>query len=177
MKNAMLLAAIFWLWTCSPSIAAQTLLPPGSDLKIGAESVGPLILGQKVKIMMRDASYLEGTVVRADRDEVLIRITKADLKGSSAVTQKGKEAFVRTSDIGTVFLRKGGSIAGPIALGVIGGILGAAGSVYLVRDADSPAAAISFLAAGSAGGATLGALIGREAVKKTITISVVPNIH
>jgi hypothetical protein len=71
-----------------------------------------------------------------------------------------------------VYLRKSGSIAGPVALGVVGGFLGAAASAYLIQDAESSMGPFTVFIGGTVGGAAGGALLGREIVKKTVTIAV-----
>jgi hypothetical protein len=60
---------------------------------------------------------------------------------------------------------------------VIGGFLGAVGSAYAFTNSRGTAGPLTAFIASTAGGATGGALLGKEAVKKTITIVVVPSIR
>jgi hypothetical protein len=160
-----------------PAWADPRIHPSVADLQADPESIGSIVLGKKIKLMMRDGSYLEGKVLRAGPQEIGMRVKKSELKGASVAVQKGKETALKTSDIGMVYFRKGGSVAGPVALGVIGGILGATASAYALQDEDSVAAGLTIFLAGAAGGATGGALLGREIVKKTITIYVTAGGH
>ena len=166
-----------WLVVVLPSMGEPKKYPSVADLQVDSESIGSVILDQKIKLSMRDGSYLEGKVLRAGRKEIVLRISKLDLKGPSVAAQKGKEVMLKTSDIGIVYLRKSGTVAGPVALGVIGGILGAAASAYALRYEESPAAGLTGFVAATAGGATGGALLGREVVKRSVTIYVTSNNH
>jgi hypothetical protein len=149
---------------------SKTLIENSSE--IDSESLGAMILGKNIKLMMRDASYLEGKVLRAGRQEILVHVKKSEIRGS-AVKIHNNEALLCTSDIGAVYIRKSGSVAAPVALGVIGGVLGVMGSVYALQDMRSEAAAWTILIGLTAGGATGGALLGREAAKKTVTVDVI----
>jgi hypothetical protein len=155
----------------------MVILSVAADLQVDSESLGPIVLGKKIKLIMRDSSYIEGKVLRAGHDEILIRINKSEPRGSSPGMEKSKDSYVRTADIGTVCFYKSGSIAGPVAFGVIGGFLGAVGSAYAFKDSRGTAGPLTAFIASTAGGATGGALLGKEAVKKTITIVVVPSIR
>jgi hypothetical protein len=149
---------------------------PASNLEIDSKSLGAMILGKKVKLMMRDASYLEGKVVRAGPKEILIHVKKSEIQGS-AIKIHNSQVLLRTSDIGAVYLSKSGSVAAPVALGVIGGILGVAGSVFALEDTRNATAAWITLTVITAGGATGGALLGREVVRKTVTVNVISGDH
>ena len=123
--------------------------------------------------MMRDASYLEGKVVRAEPEEILIHVKKSDIRGS-AVKIHNNNAILRTSDIGSVYIRESGSAAAPVVLGIIGGALGVIGTVNTLEDSRcSAAAAWTILIGLTAGGATGGALLGREVSKKIVTVNVI----
>jgi hypothetical protein len=173
-KQAVLVFGL-WLSIVVPSIAEQKVHPSVADLQIDAESIGSVVLGKKIKLMLHDGSYLEGKVLRAGRAEIEMRVNKSELKEPSLVKEKGNDSLLKTSDIGMVYLRKSGTIAGPVALGVVGGILGAVASAYLLRNEEAVGTGLTLFTAGTAGGATGGALLGREIVKKTVTIYVTPS--
>jgi hypothetical protein len=176
MKRIVLVCGL-WLSISLPAWADPRIHPSVSDLQADPESIGAIILGKKIKLMMRDGSYLEGKVLRAGPQEIGMRVKNSELKGASIVVQKGKETALKTSEIGMVYFRKSGSVAGPVALGVIGGILGGTVSAYVLQDEESAATGLTIFIAGAAGGATGGALLGREVVKKTVTIYVTPGSH
>ena len=163
-----------WLSFLCPCMAQQQKRPIAADLQVDAETIGSIILGKKVKLMLCDSSYLEGKVLRAGREEIELSIAKSELRSPYLVTRHGSTATIKTSDIGMVYYRKSGTIAGPIATGVIGGILGAVGSAYLIHNTEEVGTGLLVFAAGTAGGASGGALLGREIVKKTVTIYVTP---
>jgi len=155
-----------------------SIVPPSlaSNLEIDSESLGAMILGKKIKLMMRDASYLEGKVLRAGPKEILIHVKKSENQGS-AVKIHNNKALLRTSDIGTVYLSKSGSVAAPVALGVIGGLFGVLGSVHALEHTRNKTAAWITLTVLTAGGATGGALLGREVARKTVTVNVISGDH
>jgi hypothetical protein len=157
--------------------AQQKNHPFAADLQVDSESLGSIVLDKKVKLMMRDGSYLEGRVLQASREEIVLHVGKAEQRGDSVLMRKGKEASLKTSDIGVVYLRKDGAVAAPVALGVLGGFLGALGTSYALRNSENNGTAFTLFVAGTAGGATAGALLGREAVKKAVTIYVTPTGH
>ena len=136
-------------------------------LTLSSDSVGAMVLNKKIKLMMRDGTYVEGKVIQASQESITLKVKKTEPKGRFPQ----KEAVLATSDIGSVHLRKGGTIAAPIALGILGGILGTALTFSAGRDAESKGY-IGVVTAGAVGGSIGGALLGREIVKKTVTINV-----
>jgi len=146
-------------------------LPTGSDLEVSASALGPVVLDEKIKLMTRDGTYVEGRVLQATEEDLLMAVSKSEPKGRL----RGREATIRTVDIAVVHMKKNGPIAAPVALGVVGGFLGAIGTSYVAwRTCSTGGAAAAFVIAGIAGGATAGAYAGHEAVRKTVTIRVVP---
>jgi len=147
----------------------QRPLPLG-DLQVSADTLGSIVLGQNVKLMMRDGTLMEGVVIRTSREEIAMQVKKTIPK----VQVRGGQANLRTSDIATVFMMKNGSVVAPAALGVFGGILGLYAGVYAgYRSCSGPILFVGMLG-GAAGGAAAGAYAGHEIAKKTVTISVVP---
>lgn len=146
-------------------------LPTGSDLELSASALGAVVLDAKIKLMTREGTYVEGKVLQATEEKLLMEVSKSEPKGRL----RGREAEIRTADIAVVYMKKNGSIVAPVALGVVGGFLGALGTSYAAwRTCSTGAGAAAFVIAGMAGGATAGAYAGHEAVKKTVTINVVP---
>ena len=154
-----------------PMLAGQGGVAAGDNLQVSATLLGSLVLGEKIKLMTRDGTYVEGKVLRAGQDEIQMNISKCEPKGRLL---RG-EAVVPTSDIAVVHMKKNGSIAAPIALGVVGGLLGFVAAAYAADDVHSNTAYFAIGIATAAGGATGGAVLGRETVKKTITINVTPH--
>jgi hypothetical protein len=87
---------------------------------------------------------------------------------------KGPEAVIPTSEISVVYLRKNGTIALPIVIGVVSALGAMFGAAFTTEGLSSDGAVISIMLASAAGGATAGALLGREAGKKTVPINVGP---
>jgi hypothetical protein len=146
-------------------------LPFGSDLEVSASMLGSVVLDRKINLMTRDGTYVEGKVLHATEQRLLIEVSKSEPKGRL----RGGEASIPTADIAVVHMKKNGSIAAPVALGVVAGFLAAVGTSYIAYEAcASEGAAAGLVIAGMAGGATAGAYAGHEAVKKTVTIRVVP---
>jgi hypothetical protein len=170
MKKTVPMALSLWLAMVVPVRApAQQPLPLG-DLQVSADTLGSVILGQSIKLILHDGIFVEGRVLRAGREEIVVQVRRSMPAGSVAVPQ----AILRTSDIATVFMKKNGSIVAPTALGVLGGILGLYGGAYAgYRTCDAVVLFVGMLG-GAAGGAAAGAYAGREAAKKTVVISVIP---
>jgi hypothetical protein len=132
------------------------------------DSLGGIVLGQKIKLMTRDGTYAEGKVIRASQTEITMEIRESEPKGRLL----HPEAIIPTSDIGTVYLVKNGTIAAPVALGVAAGFAGAFAAAYSAENVHSDAGFISIMLLGAAGGATGGAILGREMAKKTLQINI-----
>lgn len=170
MKKSLAVSLCVGLIMALPAMALEQRSLPSGDLQISADTLGSVILGEKVKLMMRDGTYLEGKVLRASREEIVMQVNKSEPKGRV----QGAEAVLKTSEIGTVSMKKNGSVAAPVALGVVGGILGFLGGSFAGYASNSDSAMVVGAIGGAAGGASLGAYAGREAARKTVTISVVP---
>ena len=140
----------------------------GSNLQASPESIGGVILGQQVRLMTGGGTYLEGKVARAAETEITIRVKSSEPKGHI----QGSEAVIPTSDISVVYLRKNGTVALPIVTGVVGAFAALWAAAYAADDVHSTAGYISIGLASAAGGAAGGALLGREAARKTVTINV-----
>ena len=137
-------------------------------LQVSPDFLGGVVLGQKVELMMRDGTYVKGKVLRASRDEVTMSVKSSEPTGRI----RGPEAILKSSEIAVVRLTKNGTAAAPIVLGVVGAIGALYAAAYAAQDFQSAGAFISVSLLSAAGGATGGALLGREAAKKTVTINV-----
>ena len=170
-KNPILVVAVMVLLVTSGVAAGQNAaLPEGhkNELRVSSDSLGAMVLDKKIKLMMRDGTYVEGNVVQVSGDAITLKVKKSGPKNRF----QGKEATIPTSDIGAVYLRKEGTVAAPIALGIGCGFLGAIVSAYALRNTSGTAGPVTAFIASTTGGAIGGALLGREAVKKTVTINV-----
>jgi hypothetical protein len=153
-----------------PAMALEQRSLPLGDLQVSADTLGSVVLGQNIKLMMRDGTYMEGKVIRTSREEIIMQVKKCEPKGRV----QGAEVGLQTSDIATVCMKKNGSVVAPVALGVLGGILGLyAGAYAAYRSCDEGVLLLGMLG-GATAGASAGAYAGHEAAKKTITVSVVP---
>jgi hypothetical protein len=145
----------------------------GESLEVGSESLGAVVLGQKVQLMMRDGTYVAGKVIRSDRDEIRLRVDKSEPSGRV----RGPEATLRTSEISVIYFKKNGTVALPVVLGVVGGFGALYGAAFAAQNVPSLGGYLGICLASAAGGATGGALLGREVGRKTLTINVVPSRH
>lgn len=171
MKKEVALGVLLSLILPLPSMALPPQqLPIAGELQVTSDTLGAIVFGEKIQLMMRDGSYYQGKVLRASQEEICLRVEKSTAPGRSPKS----EASLQTADIAAVHIRKSGSAAAAVALGVAGGILGSYGAGYAAQDVRSATGFIVILMAGGAGGATGGAMLGREAAKKTITITVIP---
>ena len=170
-KNPVLIVAAMVLLVASGVAADPNATLPErnkDELGVSSESLGAMVLDKKIKLMMSDGTYVEGKVVQVSGDAITLKVKKSEPKNRF----QGKEATIPTSDIGAVYLRKGGTVAAPIALGIGCGFLGAIVSAYALRNTSGTAGPVTAFIASTTGGAIGGALLGREAVKKTVTINV-----
>jgi hypothetical protein len=173
MKKNMALGTFLLLILAVPTLAGQQKPLPVGDLEVSADSLGPVVLGQSIEFMMCDGTYVAGKVIRANREEITVNVKKSEPKGRVL----GANAVVPTADISVVYMKKSGTPAAPIALGVTGGVLGFIGGFYLGYVMNDETAAAIFSLGSAAGGATAGAMLGREAVKKRVTIAVTAPIR
>jgi hypothetical protein len=170
MKRNIAIVLCVYLAVAVPAVAQERQPLPLGDLQVSADTLGSVVLGENIKLMMRDGTYVEGKVIRAGREEIVMQVKKSEPKGRV----HGPEAGLATSDIATVHMRKNGSVAAPVALGVLGGIAGLfAGAFASYHSHSNSVVAVSMMGF-AAGGAAGGAYAGHEAAKKTVTISVVP---
>jgi len=145
------------------------------DRLVSSDSLGALVLGQKIRLMTHDGTYVEGKVLRANQKEIHMQVKTCMPKEWLAKGQlPGRERSLRTADITVVHLQKNGSPAISAALGVIGGYLGGAGAALAADRIHSRPAYFGAVLVSAATGAAAGALLGRKAARQTISIIVVP---
>jgi len=168
MKKSVVFGLFLSLFLAVPTMAGQQKPLPVGDLEVSADSLGSLVLGKSIELMMRDGTYVSGKVTRSSREEIAVDVKKSEPKGR----MRGANAAIPTADISIVYMKKSGTVAAPIALGIAGGVLGFIGGAFAGYEMNSgPMVAILGLGA-AAGGATGGAMLGRQAVRKTVTIAV-----
>jgi hypothetical protein len=139
-----------------------------NNYSIDADSLGSVVLGHSIELMMSDGSYVEGKVIRATREDITLKVKRVEPKGHF----QGREVTIGTSAISVVHMSKSGPAAVPIALGVLGGFAGGSAAAFASESMSSAAAAVTATLVGVVGGATGGALLGREAAKATVTINI-----
>jgi len=170
-KTALLLIMSITLAVPLPAAEkTQTVVPQRdrNSLTVTPGLLGGMVIDRKVRLMMRDGTYVEGKVLKVSETELTLRVKKSEPKGRVPKP----EATIPTADIGVVNLYKGGTIAVPIALGIVGGFLGGMAGAYAGNDIHSEGGYAAVVLLGMAGGATGGAVLGSEAAKKTIVINV-----
>jgi hypothetical protein len=168
MKKSVVFGLFLSLILAVPTMASQQKPLPVGDIEVSADSLGPVVLGQSIEFMMRDGTYVSGKVTRANREEIAVDVKKSEPKGRI----RGANAVIPTADISIVYMKKSGTVAAPIALGIAGGVLGFIGGFYIGYRMNDETAAGIFSLGSAAGGGTGGALLGRYAVRKTVTIAV-----
>ncbi len=155
--------AVFCLLLAIPAAAARN-----NNYSIDAGSLGGVVLGHSIRLMMSDGTYVEGKVIRATGDDITLKVNRVEPKGHF----QGSEVTIGTSAISVVHMSKSGPAAVPIALGILGGFAGGMAAGYAAEYMDSAAGAVTTCLVGVVGGATGGALLGREAAKGTVTINI-----
>jgi hypothetical protein len=140
---------------------------PSLELRIDPENLAPLVLDQKIRLMTHDGTYAEGRVLRASAVALTLRVRKSEPEGR--VTRP--QAELPLSTISVIHMKKSGNVAAPITLGILGGIGGfALGAVAGVSCCDDHPGILLIPLGTTIGGAVGGSLLGREMVRKTITI-------
>ncbi len=147
------------------AVSAQAL---DNNVSVDEESLGGVVLDRSIELMTTDGVYVKGTAVQATRQDITLKLKQVEPKGRF----QGREVTIHTADISVVHLRKSGSVAWPIALGVLGGFGGGMGAGYATYAMGAERGAAAACLLGIVGGATGGALLGREAGKHTVTINV-----
>jgi len=137
------------------------------ELRVDSRNLAPLVLDQKVRLMMHDGSYGEGRVVKASETDLTLRVRKSEPK--DRLTRP--DAVLPLSAISVIHMKKGGNVAAPITLGILGGVGGfILGAVAGVSCCDEHPGVVLIPMGTSIGGAVGGSLLGRDLARKTVTI-------
>jgi hypothetical protein len=175
MKKKIAFLLIVLIARMVPAMAGQstaTAASPASrsTLNVRPSALGPLVEDQSIKMMLKDGTYVEGKVLLATEYELQMKVKRSE---PSDRIKRG-ESRIPTGDISVVHIKKNGSIALPILLGVAGGFGGLLTGAYVGYMADEDHNLAVGLGIGlTAAGATGGAYLGNEVVKRTVTINVV----
>jgi hypothetical protein len=161
---------------CVGLIFSEFALPQGSrqvsgvqalELRIQPEYLAPLVLDQSIRAVIRDGTYFEGRVVKASPEGLTVRVGRTEPRGRLA----RPEAVIRAADISVVRMRKNGSPAAAITLGIIGGISGfVLGASCCEESLPLP---LVLGSTASVAGAVGGSVLGKELNRKTLTILVI----
>ncbi len=175
MRQGMVVMLSFMLAMFTPSMVPAQDAPFMGGLQVSSDALGAVVLGQKIQLMMRDGTYVEGKVLRANQDEIHVRVKKSVPKEWLSQGQlPGNERSLRTADVAIVHMQKNGLFVIPAALGVIGGYLAGAGAGLAADRVHSQSGFFGIVFVSAAAGATAGVLLGRKATRQTNTILVVP---
>ena len=137
------------------------------EMRIDPRNLAPLVLDQNIRFMMHDGTYGEGRVVKASETDLTLRVRKSEPK--DRLTRP--EALLPLSAISVVHMKKPGSVAAPITLGILGGIGGfVLGAIAGVSCCDEHPGVLLIPMGTSIGGAVGGSLLGRDIARKPITI-------
>jgi hypothetical protein len=69
MHKVLPLVFISYLVFAMPAAAARN-----NSYSIDAYSLGGVVLGQKIRLMMSDGTYVEGKVIRATREDITLKV-------------------------------------------------------------------------------------------------------
>jgi hypothetical protein len=175
MRQGMVVALSFMIAMFTPPVVPAQDAPSIGGLQVSSDALGALVLGQKIQLMMRDGTLVEGKVLRASQNEIHMRVKKSVPKEWLSQGQPpGNERSLRTSDVAVVHMQKNGLFVIPAALGVIGGFLAGAGAALAADRVHSQSAYFGIVMVSAAAGATAGAILGRKAARQTNTLLVVP---
>jgi len=154
--------------------ALEESQPTKGTLRVNSGSLGAMVVGEKIKMMLRDGTYAEGKVSSASLEEITLRVKKTEPKGRLA----RPEAVIPARSISVVYLKRRGSAAVPVVLGIggfLGGMLvGALASGFYSSDGPTPAM-LGATWGGAIGGAVAGGYGGAKIVEQTVTINVNPD--
>ena len=130
------------------------------------ESVGAMVVSEKITLMLQDGTYAKGKVLSASNSEIQLELNKVEPKERL----KGPRVSIPTKEISVIHYKKSGSSAIPIALGIVGFLGGMLAGALATWNEDTVNAGAAW--GGAAGGAVLGAVGGKKLAEKTITIIV-----
>lgn len=152
--------------------SSHPLIPQGrSTLSVGPAALAPLVEDAKIRLMLRDGTYVEGKVLNATETELKMKVGHSEPEGR---IKKG-ECNIPTREISAVYLKKKGPAVLPIALGILGGFGGALIGSYAGYESGNTGTLLGLGIGLTTAGATGGALLGAEVAKKTVTINVLPS--
>jgi hypothetical protein len=174
MKKTILAVVLFQLVFADFSSAQlkDAVQPPRNlEIRVNPENLGTFLLDQKVKLMTDNGVYIQGKVLSATPQAMTLRVSKIRPK------QKITDSMLTlpVANVSIIRLKRGGHIAAPISFGILGGFGGYAAGTFGLLAANPNAGVASFLLVSipsTIGGAVGGALLGRELVKKEVTIYV-----
>ncbi len=171
MKNRPAVLIAFLIVFVVPAAAqAEKQLSRKEELNVSSDQVGVMILGKKIKLMMRDGTYVEGIPTQVSANTLTIKVHKSEPKGRIV----GHSAVLPTQEIAVVYMKKSGSVAVPIILGILGGFGGSMAAAAAALYSDMHPGAGGVLVIGSTvAGAVGGAYLGKAAAQKTVTINVI----
>jgi hypothetical protein len=176
MKRAISLTLGICLVCANPSMgrtqrSLQTSESGENTLDVSPERLGDVILNRDIELMTRDGTYVKGKVLRTSAEAITLRVKEAEPKDRIS----GGQATLRLADVSVIHMKKAGSRALAITLGIIGGIA-LASPLMAGADPDAADAAlmdtIIFVTMGL--GATGGYLLVRRLTQKTLIINVKP---
>ncbi len=171
-RGIALLLSIFAIMTVAAAAGQKPATPAAQEssasLSVGPRALAPLVDDKRIKLMLKDGTYVEGKVFSAGEEKLTIKVKHSEPRGR---LKKG-ETEIPTHDISVVYMKKKGAIALPIILGVAGGFGGFLAGTYAGYQADSYGLALGLGISLTAAAATGGAYLGSEAAKKPVTINV-----
>jgi hypothetical protein len=154
-------------YSISEITSVQRYIVESNHLELGSNALGAAVLSESIKAMTRDGGYIEGKVIQATEENLLVDVSKSEPKGRF----RG-ESRIATADIAIVYMKKSGGSGAPAGLGVLGGVLGLIGSTYAAMHVDTGVAGALLAIGGTTASAVLGVYAGQKLAQKTLTITV-----
>lgn len=151
--------------------ASVVALASTNQVEIQWSELGPMITGQRVKLVLPDGAQIQGQTVAVREDALVVNISKTSDRKSYP---KGQNV-VRRASVSTVQLetsRSSGRTVGVI-VGSLGGLI--LGGDLVAHTAHSEASAIPAFFGISTGSAILGYYLGREHDRQVTIIKIAPN--
>jgi hypothetical protein len=175
MKEGIVILLSILMVVSAPVVAGQNSgVPSGnagnSNLSVRPAALALLVEDQSIKLMLRDGTYLEAKVLHASEEALGLKVKHSEPAGR---LKKG-ETSILTREVAVVYLKRKGTVAWPVALGVAGGFGGFLAGVYAGYQSDSAPVTIGLGIGLATAGAVGGALLGNEAAERTVIINVIP---
>lgn len=140
-------------------------------IRVNPDGLGAVIVGEKLKLMLKDGTYAEGRATDATSTDITLQVRKMEPKNRFSRST----AVIPVEEISVIHFTKSGSTAIPAILGIggfVGGMLAGAAVTILGDTECENGACIAVPWMTAIGGAALGVYGGKKLGEQTITVYV-----